>query len=97
MGSQARVYHTNQIHYLRKDLTFANTGVQTVGVLPAGAIVVSAGVVSRRHGTPARRMFWTLARLAMATGSQRTFRSARLAISSGTNWPRRTTCTARLK
>ena len=45
MGSQARVYHTNQIHYLRRDLTFSDTGVKTVGVLPAGAIVVSAGVV----------------------------------------------------
>jgi hypothetical protein len=45
MGSQARVYHTNQIHYLRKDLTYLDTGVKTVGVLPAGAIVVSAGVV----------------------------------------------------
>lgn len=45
MGSQARVYHTNQIHYLRKDLTYLDTGVKTVGVLPAGAIVVQAGVV----------------------------------------------------
>jgi hypothetical protein len=45
MGSQARVYHTNQIHYLRKDIVFTDTAVMTVGVLPAGAIVVDAGVV----------------------------------------------------
>ncbi len=45
MGSQARVYHTQQIHYLRKDLTYLDTGVKTVGVLPAGAIVIGAGVI----------------------------------------------------
>jgi hypothetical protein len=43
--SQARVFHTQQVHYLRKDLTFADTAVLTVGVIPAGAIVVGAGVV----------------------------------------------------
>jgi hypothetical protein len=46
MGSQARVYHTQQIHYLRRDVTFSDNGVTlTMGVLPAGAIVVAAGVI----------------------------------------------------
>ena len=43
--SQARVYHTQQVHYLRKDIAYTDTAVLTVGVIPAGAIVVGAGVV----------------------------------------------------
>ncbi len=45
MGSQARIYHTNQTHYLRKDIEYTDTGTITVGKLPAGAIVVGAGVI----------------------------------------------------
>lgn len=42
----ARVYHTQQTHYLRKAVVFGNSGTAvTVGKLPAGAVVLSAGVV----------------------------------------------------
>lgn len=42
----AREYHTQQTHYLRKAVTFANDGTAvTVGKLPAGAVVLDAGVV----------------------------------------------------
>lgn len=40
-GDSGQVYHTRQIHYLRKDFTFANAGqVLTVGTIPAGAVVI---------------------------------------------------------
>lgn len=40
-GTTARLYHTAQIHYLRKDITIADAATTvTVGVLPAGAIVL---------------------------------------------------------
>jgi hypothetical protein len=39
MGSQARVYHTQQIHYIEKTLTF-DSGVVTIGTIPAGAHIV---------------------------------------------------------
>lgn len=42
--STARVYHTNQTHYFRKRIIFSDT-VVTLGVIPAGAIVINAGVV----------------------------------------------------
>lgn len=45
MGSQARQYHTQQTHYLRKDIAYTDTSTVTVGTLPAGSIVVGAGVV----------------------------------------------------
>lgn len=38
-------YHTHQTHFLRKDISYTDTSTVTVGVLPAGAIVVGAGVV----------------------------------------------------
>lgn len=38
-GTTARRYQTSQVHYLRKRLTYAETG-GVVGILPAGAIVV---------------------------------------------------------
>jgi hypothetical protein len=38
------VYHTNQTHYFRKRITFSDT-VVTIGVIPAGAIVINAGVI----------------------------------------------------
>lgn len=38
---EAVKYHTHQVHYLRKDITFADAGVvKTVGVLPAGSVIV---------------------------------------------------------
>lgn len=42
----AREYHTQQVHYLRKAFVFGDGGsTLTVGKLPAGAIVVGAGVI----------------------------------------------------
>lgn len=39
-------YITNQLHYLRKDITFADDGTTlSMGWLPAGAVVVGGGVV----------------------------------------------------
>jgi hypothetical protein len=35
-----RELHTQQIHYLRKGFTFADTGALTVGTLPAGALIL---------------------------------------------------------
>ena len=43
-ASTARVYHTNQTHYFRKRIIFSDT-VVTIGVIPAGAIVINAGVI----------------------------------------------------
>lgn len=37
--SQARVYHTQQIHYIENTLTF-DSGVVTIGTIPAGAHIV---------------------------------------------------------
>lgn len=40
-GSKARLYHTDQVHYLAKTITFADDGKTiTVGTLPAGAVVI---------------------------------------------------------
>jgi len=40
----AQLYHTAQIHYLRKDFTFANTTAVPlhVGVVPAGSVILKA-------------------------------------------------------
>lgn len=44
--SQARIYHTNQLHYLVKRITFADYGkVVTVGRVPANSLVLNAGVI----------------------------------------------------
>lgn len=44
-GSNARSYHTAQVHYLRKRITFADFGTTvTVGKIPAGASVIGGGV-----------------------------------------------------
>ncbi len=45
MADPAREYHTQQTHYLRKNIDYTDTSTITVGKLPAGAIVVGAGVV----------------------------------------------------
>lgn len=39
-------YHTQQVHYLSKDFTFADNGLTlTLGTVPAGATVIRGGVV----------------------------------------------------
>jgi hypothetical protein len=43
--STARVFHTQQVHYFRRAITFSETGTLTIGVIPAGAVVINAGVV----------------------------------------------------
>lgn len=44
-ATSARQYHTTQVHYLRKRITFADEGDEvTVGYLPAGASVIGGGV-----------------------------------------------------
>lgn len=44
-ATAARQYHTQQMHYLRKRITYADYGTTvTVGVIPAGASVVGGGV-----------------------------------------------------
>jgi hypothetical protein len=41
VGSDARQFHTQQIHFLRKSVSFADAGVAlTVGKLPAGATIL---------------------------------------------------------
>lgn len=44
-ASQARVYHTQQVHYFRRRIVYTETGTLTIGVIPAGAVVLNAGVV----------------------------------------------------
>ena len=40
-GNQGQMYHTNQVHYLAKTITFADAGkTVTVGYLPPGAVVI---------------------------------------------------------
>jgi hypothetical protein len=43
--SQARTLYSQQTGYFRRAITFSETGTLTIGVLPAGAIVINAGVV----------------------------------------------------
>jgi hypothetical protein len=45
VATTARRFHTQQTHYLRKRITFADFGATvTVGVIPAGASVIGGGV-----------------------------------------------------
>lgn len=40
-GTAARQFHTQQVHYLRKSITFADDGTTvTVGTIPAGSLVL---------------------------------------------------------
>lgn len=39
-GTQSREYHTHQLHYLRKDLVETSAAAGSVGVLPAGAVII---------------------------------------------------------
>lgn len=41
MAQPARLYHTQQVHYLRKGITFADDGTTVdVGTIPAGSMVL---------------------------------------------------------
>lgn len=41
--STARQYHTQQVHYLRKTITFEDDGTEvTVGYIPSGSIIIKA-------------------------------------------------------
>lgn len=45
-GTTARKFHTSQVHYLRKRITFATANVETnLGMIPAGASLVPGGGV----------------------------------------------------
>ncbi|MDO9381837.1 MAG: hypothetical protein Q7T86_03145 [Hyphomicrobiaceae bacterium] len=41
-GTSAKLYHTDQVHYLAKAISYADgaTNVYTLGVLPAGAMII---------------------------------------------------------
>lgn len=40
-GTAARQFHTQQVHYLRKSITFADDGLTvTVGTIPAGSLIL---------------------------------------------------------
>lgn len=45
-GTTARQYHTAQVHYLRKAIAYTDgaTATVTVGVIPAGSVVLRGGV-----------------------------------------------------
>jgi hypothetical protein len=40
MTTPARVFHTQQIHYLRKSIAYSDTFPVTVGVIPSGATII---------------------------------------------------------
>ena len=45
-GNAGQEYHTNQVHYLVKKITYADNGLTvTVGTLPENAAVIAGGVV----------------------------------------------------
>ena len=45
-GTAAREYHTAQVHYLTKAITYADNGLTLdMGYVPAGGAVIRAGVV----------------------------------------------------
>lgn len=45
-GTEAREYHTHQVHYLAVDFTYADDGsTLTLGYVPAGGTVIRGGVV----------------------------------------------------
>ena len=45
LASTARYYHTQQVHYLRKRITFATENTEIIlGEIPAGASVIGGGV-----------------------------------------------------
>lgn len=46
-GTSARKFHTQQVHYLRKAISYSDgaSAVITVGVIPEGATVIRGGVI----------------------------------------------------
>lgn len=46
-GTNARLYHTHQVHYLRRAISFSDgaSAVLNVGTIPAGSTVIRGGVV----------------------------------------------------
>lgn len=45
-GTVARQYHTAQVHYLRKQITYADYGTTVnIGVIPANSVVIGGGVM----------------------------------------------------
>lgn len=45
-GTTARQYHTAQVHYLTKNITYSDNGsTLSLGYVPAGAVVINAGVI----------------------------------------------------
>lgn len=45
-GSKAREHHENMVHYHAKTVTYSNANTTvTLGIIPAGAVVIEAGVV----------------------------------------------------
>ena len=45
-GSKGQQYHTKQVHFLEKEITYADNGTaKTLGYLPPGAVVLEAGCV----------------------------------------------------
>ncbi len=46
VGTVAREYHTDQVHYLSLPISYLDgaTKVYTVGIIPAGALVIRGGV-----------------------------------------------------
>lgn len=41
LGTTARQFHTQQIHYLRKSIAFGDNGTElTVGTIPSGALIL---------------------------------------------------------
>lgn len=45
LGTTARRYHTDQVHYCSVPVVYSTAGVYTVGKLPAGAAVIGGGFV----------------------------------------------------
>jgi hypothetical protein len=43
--STARTLYTQQTGFFRRRIIFSETGTLTIGVIPAGAVVINAGVV----------------------------------------------------
>lgn len=45
LGTTARKYHTDQVHYAAKPIVYTTAGAYEICKLPAGAAVIDAGVV----------------------------------------------------
>lgn len=45
LGTTARKYHTDQVHYVSVPIVYTTAGTYTIGNLPVGAAVTGGGVV----------------------------------------------------